>query len=118
MSSDRKPQMARMPWYPRDFASSTREWSVTARGVYRELLDAQWDGGDLPAEEHELRMMIRATQAEWRKAWPVVERKFPVVNGRRRNARLDEHRGKALEEYERRRAGANNTNAKRRAQSS
>ena len=102
----RTPQMARMPWYPRDFSSSTRGWSVTARGVYRELLDYQWDMGSLPVDPAQLRLLICATAAEWRKAWPLVAPKFPLGDdGRRRNGRLEVHRRRAVNLQERQRAG-------------
>lgn len=89
--------LAYMPWYTGDFMTSTRGWPVTARGVYRELLDAQWDRGSLPADPPTLRQLIGATLSEWR-AWSTyVEPKFPTCpDGLRRNARLDQHRQKAL----------------------
>lgn len=81
-----------MPWFPGDFMRSTRGWSVTAKGVYRELLDAQWDMGDLPADPEELRETIGATPAEWEIGWKKCESKFPVRRTARRNLRLEEHR--------------------------
>lgn len=85
-----------LPWYAGDFLSATRGWSVTARGVYRELLDVQWGMGSVPAEPKRLREMIGATASEWRMAWPLVEGKFPVgTDGLRRNPRLEIHREKA-----------------------
>jgi uncharacterized protein YdaU (DUF1376 family) len=113
------PQFARMPWYPRDFASSTRGWPLVARGVYRELLDSQWDlggvthGGILPEDEDALRMLAGATAPEWRIAWPLVEPKFPLVTGGRQNSRLEAHRRAAVDEFLARRKGANETNRKR-----
>lgn len=65
-----------LPWFCGDFIASTRGWSVTAGGAYRELLDVQWSMGSLPADQKELRAMIGATPAEWRTAWPLVEPKF------------------------------------------
>lgn len=113
-----KVPFARMPFYPRDFASSTRTWPLVARAVYRELLDAQWDlGGSeigtLPDDEKQLRELVRATPREWSVAWKFVEPKFPRVDGGRRNGRLEQHREAAIREYEGRRRGAAATNAKR-----
>lgn len=86
-----------LPWYTGDFMSATRGWSVTARGVYRELLDAQWDRGALPADGAELKRLIGATTAEWRCWATYVENKFPVcADGLRRNARLEQHRQKSI----------------------
>ncbi len=73
---NREPQMAKMPWYPRDFASSTRGWPLVPCGALRELLDVQWDMGSLPADSHELRPLSRATPAQWRFAWKYIEPKF------------------------------------------
>ena len=103
-------QFARMPWYPRDFASSTRGWPLVARAVYRELLDAQWDMSILPAEEEHLRELAGAKSAEWRVAWRYLEAKFPLSGGGRRNARLEAHRQAAIRKHEAHRKGAETTN--------
>lgn len=103
-----------MPWYPARFLSATRGWPLVARAIYRELLDAQWELGGLPAEPSELRQMIGATAAEWKYWRQLVERKFPIGSeGLRRNPTLEEHRAKSLTIRERNRAGATKTNAKR-----
>jgi uncharacterized protein YdaU (DUF1376 family) len=109
-----------MPWYPRDFASSTRGWPLSARAIYRELLDAQWDmggssPGTLPTDEAQLRKIAAATTSEWRAAWPYVEPKFPVVNGRRRNERLEQHRAAAVKAFRGRSENAKAVNARRRS---
>jgi uncharacterized protein YdaU (DUF1376 family) len=86
-----------LPWFPASFLSSTRGWSVTARGIYRELLDCQWEQGGLPSDPKELQALIGATRPEW-KEWPRVESKFPVcADGRRRNPRLERHRLNSIE---------------------
>ena len=115
------PSFPRMPWYPRDFASSTRTWPFAARGVYRELLDAQWDiGGSLPGvlpdDPNQLRELARGvSEADWKVAWRFVARKFPRVKGGRQNVRLEEHRQIAVREYQARRRGAENANEARRS---
>ena len=116
-NSNNKPQFARLPWFPRDFASSTRLWPLVARAVYRELLDLQWDLGGmtpgiLPDDELQLRELVRATPTEWKIAWPLVDPKFQKVEGGRQNMRLEEHRKAAVKEYLARRKGAEATNAK------
>jgi uncharacterized protein YdaU (DUF1376 family) len=109
------PQFPKMPWFPRDFASSTRGWPLVARGVYRELLDAQWDASDgtLPDDEEVLRSIAGATPAEWKLAWRYVEPKFPRVEGGRRNARLQAHRDTLIRKYIAQKSGADRTNARR-----
>ncbi len=108
------PQMARLPWYPRDFSSSTRDWPLLARAVYRELLDASWDIGGLPADLEILRRIVGATPSEWDAAWPLVAAKFEAdADGKLRNARLEIHRANAIDLWKRRSAGARKTNEKR-----
>lgn len=86
-----------LPWYPASFMSSTRGWSGTARGIYRELLDCQWEMAGPPADASELRRLIGATPAEW-KARPIVDGKFPVCpDGLRRNPTLEQHRHRAID---------------------
>lgn len=109
--SDQALQLAKMPWYPRDFASATRGWPLTARGLYRELLDAQWDMQRLPEEPSRLRSIAGATPAEWKAAWTWVEPKFPIVSdGYRQNMRLEAHRVKAAKIRRQQQAGAAATN--------
>jgi uncharacterized protein YdaU (DUF1376 family) len=109
--------LAMMPWFPGNFMKSTRGWSVTAKGVYRELLDAQWDMGELPTDPNDLRAAIGATAAEWAKGWAKCETKFPVgSDGQRRNLRLEEHRTRSARLAERHAKGAAKTNAQRYAE--
>jgi uncharacterized protein YdaU (DUF1376 family) len=97
-SPDRKPtSFALLPWYPASFYSSTRGWTLTARGIYRELLDAQWEIGGLPFNPAELQRLVNATNAEW-KHWPTVEPKFPAGgDGLRWNAKLERLREHSIE---------------------
>lgn len=103
-----------LPWFPADFLSSTRGWPVTAKGVYRELIDAQWEMGGLPADPVKLQQMIHATDAEWRHWAALIETKFPIdADGLRRNPTTEKHRAKSLAIRQRNKAGADKTNAKR-----
>jgi uncharacterized protein YdaU (DUF1376 family) len=113
------PHFAMLPWFPRDFASSTLLWPLSARGAFRELLDLQWNlssttqPGTLPDDPEALRAAIRASKAEWRIAWPLIEPKFPLIDGGRRNARLEQHRQEAVRKYLSSKKGAAMTNSKR-----
>lgn len=112
--ADGKPQFACLPWYPRDFASATADWSLAERGLYRELLDQQWDLGSLPADHSKLRMLVRVTPQEWRMAWPTVSKKFEVgEDGRLRNLRLEVHRCKSIEKHGKRSDAGKKGNEKR-----
>jgi uncharacterized protein YdaU (DUF1376 family) len=96
-TSGKTVSFALLPWFPANFMSSTRGWSVTARGIYRELLDCQWEIGGLPADPAALQRLVGATAAEW-KSWPGVEPKFPTCSdGLRRNPTLERHRAHSIE---------------------
>lgn len=89
-------------------------WPLVARAVYRELLDLSWDVGGLPADATDLREIVRASSEEWKRAWPYIERKFPLgEDGLRRNPRLEVHREAAQQMRAAKSAGAAKTNAKR-----
>src|SRR5689334_11591018 len=86
-----------MPWFTGDFMRETRGWSVTAKGLYRELIDMQWDMGSLPEDGNRIFAISGATQEEWEKGWHLCEPKFPVVNGKRINPRIEALRAKVSE---------------------
>ncbi len=116
MADDRLPML---PWFPADFMAATRGWSVTTRGVYRELLDAQWSMGRLPRDPDMLKRLIGARDDEWQEAWPYVETKFPVTQGRcRANVRLEYHRSRTIDLKQKAKKGADITNLKRYGKSS
>lgn len=102
-----------MPWFPESFIAATRGWSFTERAIYRELLDAQWIQGSLPNDEKELIRLAGCSRKEWAASWPRVRSKFDLVDGVLKNARLEEHREKAISLHNKRRFGAQKTNAKR-----
>src|SRR5262245_52626384 len=85
------PTPDRLPWYrwfPSDFLGETYGWELVARGIYRELLDLQWQQGTLPADPKKLRELARAKPREWRIAWPQISEKFLEVNGGRQHMGL------------------------------
>src|SRR4029077_3311755 len=102
-----------MPWFPRDFFAATRGWSMCAKGVYRDLLDAQWDMGVLPIAPDALKRLIGASDAEWREGWDACESKFPIIGKGRENAKLAYVRGQALDRHRKHATGAKLTNEKR-----
>jgi hypothetical protein len=62
--------------------------------VYRELLDAQWDLGVLPAASERLReLVVGITAAEWQAAWTRVAGQFPRCGEGRQNPALEALRG-------------------------
>lgn len=112
--SKAKTRLPFLPWFPDRFISTHRGWSVTARGVFRELYDCQWEMLGLPADPADLQQLIGATKAEWQASWALVEPEYPIdADGLRRNASLEVDRARSLALVDRRRAGAEKTNAKR-----
>jgi uncharacterized protein YdaU (DUF1376 family) len=108
------PNLFMMPWFPRDFMAATRGWPLVSRAIYRELLDAQWEQGGLPADTAILRVISGATPSEWRTGWPHVSPKFTKgPDGLLRNPRLEVHRIKAVALHKQRSKGAETTNNKR-----
>jgi uncharacterized protein YdaU (DUF1376 family) len=96
-----------LPWFPRDFYASTRGWPLIARGIYRELLDLQFEQKSIDFSPENLRKAIGASRKEWQIAWPLIEPKFPQgADGRRRNRRLDQHLTTSLEKAEKSKARA------------
>jgi len=102
-------------WFPGDFLNETRGWSALERGLYRELLDAQWAMGTLPASPADLRRIVSYTPSEWRRAWPTVERMgmFPLVPGGRQNPALERRRQQAINLRARRQAAGRQGNVVR-----
>lgn len=73
-------------WYVKDWRSSraTQRMSFTERGVYREMLDQQWEDMTLPDDAQAVADLIAMTEAQVAEvfaAWPVVRRKFATVEG-------------------------------------
>ncbi len=88
------------PWFVSDWMSSgtARAMTLEQRGLYRELLDHQWNDGSLPNDEQQLQRLGNATPAEWKRSWPVVRQKFVERDdGRLVNARLERVRQQQTE---------------------
>ena len=82
-----------LPLYVRDFLTSTIGWTALERGHYLTLLMLQWDRDGLPAEIDALERLSPGVGD----VWPMLQDKFPVeADGHRRNARLEEHRDRAV----------------------
>jgi uncharacterized protein YdaU (DUF1376 family) len=103
-----------MPHFPETFFSTTRGMSVTERGIFQQLLDAQWMKFGLPSDPADLKKLLGATSAEW-KSWPQVAPHFPISNndGLRHNLKLEADRAVAIEKYKAKRRAADTTNEKR-----
>lgn len=81
-------------WYVKDWRSSraTQRMSFAEKGVYREMLDEQWERGALPDDPKEVAALIATTaeqEAEVLSAWQTVRRKFITVDDGIINERLE-----------------------------
>jgi uncharacterized protein YdaU (DUF1376 family) len=97
------------PLYVRDFLTSTIGWTAAERGHYLTLLMVQWDRGEdgLPADMAGLERISQGVSD----CWDLLGEKFPVwEDGKRRNRRLEEHRGKAEQVHEKRSTAAKKGN--------
>lgn len=93
MSADERVDIY-MPLYVRDFLTATIGWTASERGHYLTLLMLQWDRDGLPADIDALGRLSPGVA----EVWGVLQDKFPLEpDGQRRNARLEEHRGRAVE---------------------
>jgi uncharacterized protein YdaU (DUF1376 family) len=101
------------PWYPRDFASSitVRSMSFTARAIYRELLDIQWENGCLTDVERLLNILA-ISQEQWSEFAPYLDELFP--DGR--NIRLDQLRTEAIERQKAKKSAGQKSAESRRSQ--
>lgn len=73
--------MAEWFWVDRWMGSSAFLLPMEARGVYREMLSQAWRrGGRLPADHDSIKRAIGASDEEWVRSWPKVE-KFWRVDG-------------------------------------
>ena len=66
-------------WYPRDFAmsSTVRRMSYLAQGIYRALLDLQWEDGSVPTSMPEVAQILRLNEHEQAEFEPYLETCFP-----------------------------------------
>ena len=109
----------RNPWMPFDgidFYSSeaVNLMPADAEAAYLRLLWIQWQNGSLPDDPASVRQLLPAKF--WKRfsiIWPLLERKFPVVNGRRFNERANAERSRALELLKKAQKGAEATNGAR-----
>lgn len=92
------------PFYPKDWLPATRGLSAAARGFHVDMLALAWLNGGCDVAEDTLRRSVGAERAEWRKAWAELEPRWPVVDGRRVNRKLEEVRAEMTRFTEARRA--------------
>ena len=84
------------PWYVADWrGSETRlTLTVTARYIFRELLDYCWIEGSIPNDEAALARIAAVELKELRSVWPTLKSKFIEREGRLTHWRVIEKRPK------------------------
>ena len=87
-------KLASFPFYIQDWfgSESVAEMDYRQTVLYLNLLIRCWERGDLPEGEQALRKLANFDSADFDAAWPVVKQCFTLVDGRYRNAKVDEKR--------------------------
>ena len=66
-------------WVDRWMGSSAFLLPMEARGLYREMLSQAWRrGAQLPADIEAVQRAVGATDAEWQRSWPMIQRFWRV----------------------------------------
>lgn len=100
-------------WYVKDWRSSRKVqlMSFKVRGMYREMLDEQWDScASLPNDPAQLRLLLGGSDADWKKHLPELRLNFRVLDdGTLLNDRIEKERAKQVK---RRQEGSNGGKAR------
>lgn len=84
---------ARLHWFKfnrGDYMRRTAGWPPAARLAFLELSFAQWDDGSLPVDESDVRSLVPGlSNAEWRDAWPRLDRLFAIAGDCRIDPEID-----------------------------
>jgi uncharacterized protein YdaU (DUF1376 family) len=91
-----------MPWYIADYLADTAHLRAAQSGAYLHLIMHYWQRGGLPSENVQLAAIARMTDAEWKKARPVIEPFFQMPGWKHK--RVEEELAKSLAKYEARAA--------------
>lgn len=84
--------MTRTPYLPlfvADFMGSTATWTGPERGLYLQMLAAEWSSGPLPSDTARLARALNYSEAEFMTLWPTVREKFANGGGTLTNGRLE-----------------------------
>lgn len=81
-------------WYVRDYRASraVQQMDYIQQGIYRSLLDEQWESGGLPTRVRELAEIARCPVDVMRSTWEVLRKQFVLKNGQYVNERLEAER--------------------------
>ena len=89
-------------FYPKDYQSdeAVRLMSHEERGIYLDLLCAEWLEKSIPSDPRLLARLVGITPRKMAKAWEIIRSKFaphPSGNGRLIHPRLEDERAKQSE---------------------
>lgn len=101
------------PWFKLfafawDSDFTQRKLDPAGAGIYIRLLVLQWIEGALEDDLDALRAYCGASQEEWDRAWRLLEAKFPLNDGLRRNPKLESTRSDMETVARKRRSSAKN----------
>lgn len=91
-----------MPWYIADYLADTAHLRAAQSGAYLHLIMHYWQRGALPSDNAQLAAIARMTDAEWKKARPIIEPFFQMPGWKHK--RVDEELSKSQTKYEARAA--------------
>jgi len=91
------PALPMLTWWPSDYFSATRAFTLAERGAYTDLLFYSWLNGPLPHEPERLARLIGVTPQEFAEVWPTVRSKFEATAQGLINRRLERERVNAVE---------------------
>jgi uncharacterized protein YdaU (DUF1376 family) len=86
-----------LPWWPGDYLSATRAFTLAERGAYTDLLFYSWINGPLPHETERLARILGVRQEEFAAVWPTIKSKFEVVPIGLINHRLERERQNSID---------------------
>jgi len=106
-------------WYVKDWRSSRKVQLMTyqQRGMYREMLDEQWEEFSLPDSPHAVAALLGGHAGIWEKEWKTLRACFTLISeGRIQNKRLEKERAKQRNRREAGSRGGQNSGKSRHGQ--
>lgn len=102
-----------LPLFFGDLLAATPTWEGEERALYLLLLAYQWSAGPLPTDPKRIAKMCQYDVKTFVRLWGIVGKKFTPTADGFINARLEEHRKKAVEIASKRSSAGANGAAKR-----
>jgi uncharacterized protein YdaU (DUF1376 family) len=97
MAGPKPPALPMLPWWPSDYFSATRSFTLAERGAYTDLLFYSWLNGPLPHEPERLARLVGVTPQEFADVWPTVRSKFEATAQGLINHRLERERRRSFD---------------------